>query len=103
MTEDFNINAEVMEQLRELNRRLSEIAAFQASQPTRADLQAYVLKEVFDLHVKSLEEKDRVQQDELEKLKTSVQSQWARWAQTAGIVVALIVGLITILHTFLPQ
>lgn len=103
MNEEFNISGEVMEQLRELNRRVGDIATTQAAQPTRADLQAYVLKEVFELEVKNLKATDQAQQTHLEELQKSVQSQLVRWLQTAGIIAALIAALITILHSFLPH
>jgi hypothetical protein len=97
------IEAQLLEEIRDMRRDISDIRATQAMQPTRADLQAYVLKEVFDLEIKALRETDQKQQDALDDLRKSVQSQPMRWLQIAGVVVALLCGFITLAHTFLPH
>jgi hypothetical protein len=96
--QEFNFPGEVMEQLRELNRRVGDIATAQAAQPTRADLQAYVLKAVFDVVVEELRKTDEDQQTKLDELDKRVQSQVQRWLQNIGIPVSIALGVVELIR-----
>jgi hypothetical protein len=90
-----------MQQVRELRRDVSEIRAGQAAQPTRADLQAYVLREVFDLKIKELESVDRDQEERIEAHENHLQTSLQRTLQNAGITVGILSGLFALIHGFL--
>lgn len=88
------LHAILIEQVREMRRDIAEIRTAQAKQPTREDLQAYVLKEVFELEVRTLREKDDKQQKQLDELREKAQSQAMRWLQNAGIAIGTASGII---------
>jgi len=101
MPEPYSPTGELMEQLRELRRDVSEMRAVQAAQPTRADLQAYVLREIFDLKIAELEKVDRAQEERIEAHENHLQTSLQRTLQNAGITVGILSGLFALIHGFL--
>ena len=97
-SKDFDILSEILEQIREVRTRVDGVAT---NQVTRADLAAYVLKEVFEVEVKRLDGKDAAQQNDLDGLLNRELGQGQRIAIYASVVGSLVFGCVSLLHSFI--
>lgn len=95
---EFNPTDLVLREVREVRRDVAEIRTVQAAQPTRADLQNYVLKEVFDIQVAELKKTDEAQEERLNTHENHIQTSTQRLFTYLGIGAGVVSAIYTVLH-----
>lgn len=101
--QEFNPTEILLREVREVRRDVGDIRTVQAAQPTRADLQNYVLKEVFEMKVAELERVDEDQEGRLNSHEVHLQTSVQRTITYLGIAAGIASALFTILHGFLTH
>lgn len=98
---DFNVLSEIMERLRTLDTKIDSVVANQTTQATRADLLAYVLKEVFEVEIKRLDGKDERQQEDIDGLKERELTSGQRMLAYIGVGIGSLTGVLSLIHSFI--